>query len=447
MPNLDDIGWRAQPPELNILRGEIADLLERGGNTSFPGAQPVSFARKHLRELRQRDYYVCEKSDGIRCLMYFTTGPVRDSEGQFIYDMNGNQEMTEMHYLIDRKNDYYWVQGLHFPRAQEVPGKEIEWGSHHVNTLIDGELLWDVYPDGRRTLKFLVFDCLYLENQNLMGRTLDKRLAYFMDKLYAPYAALRKKYPEDCEGFAFSLEKKSFQFGYGTQMMFKDILPKLPHGNDGLIFTCVGTPYKFGTDEHIMKWKPADENTIDFKMGLEFPLMDAGDDDDDVQIDGGEDFSEYDYDAMPKFTLHVNHGDRDYRPFEAMFATLEEWQVMKEWSIEKQDGLDGQIVECHKDDQNRWRFNRFREDKPDANHISTVEKVLESIEDSVSEEELIEAAGDIRREWKLRQTKKEEEARKRAKWEEAERQKRESKRKQEMAAQELRRKEAQKDQT
>lgn len=41
------------------------------------------------------------------------------------------------------------------------------------------------------------------------------------------------------------------ELSYGIQMMFDFILPKLPHGNDGLIFTCRTTPYKFGTDEHM----------------------------------------------------------------------------------------------------------------------------------------------------------------------------------------------------
>jgi len=441
VPSLDDVGQRMQPPFLGRLRSEIAHLLDRGGNTNFPGAQPVSFARKHLRELRQRDYYVCEKSDGIRCLLYCTSIPVHDDYGMPTVDHNGRPMMEEVHYLIDRKNDYYGVRGLHFPKAAEPPSKKIDFASYHTATLLDGELLWDEYPDGRRILKFLVFDCLFLDNQNLLGRTLDKRLAYFMDKLYAPYAALRKQFPEDCERFAFLVEKKSFQFGYGTQMMFKDILPNLPHGSDGLIFTCVGTPYKFGTDEHILKWKPAEENTIDFRLGLEFPPMPVGTDD--VEMDDEDGVWEYDYDAMPKFTLLVHHGDGDDRSHGAMFATPEEWQRMKDWAVEKNDGLDGQIVECHKDEQDRWRFNRFRVDKQDANHYTTVGKVLESIEDSVSQEELIDAAGDIKAHWKARQAIKKEETRKRAKWEEEQRQKHEAKKKQELAAQELKREEAQ----
>ena len=37
------------------FRQEVAKLLERT-NTRFPGAQPVSFARKHLDELTRQEY-------------------------------------------------------------------------------------------------------------------------------------------------------------------------------------------------------------------------------------------------------------------------------------------------------------------------------------------------------------------------------------------------------
>src|SRR2546430_11817964 len=186
-------------------------------------------------------YYVCEKSDGIRCLMYFS-------------DDNGK----EIHYLIDRKNDYYFVENLHFP----VPNDD-SFQNFHIDTLVDGELVLDDVPNGSKQLKYLVFDCLVLDGVPMMHRTLDKRIAYFRDKVFKPYEALYAKFPDEIQYLPYIVEFKKMEFSYGIEMMFRDILPNLPHGNDGLIFTCRNTPYTFGTDQHILKWKPENENSID----------------------------------------------------------------------------------------------------------------------------------------------------------------------------------------
>jgi len=388
-PELSNVGIRADPALAQAFRHEVADILRRSNNTSFPGAQPVSFARKHLDELKKRDYYVCEKSDGIRCLLYCT--------------IDGAQEI---HYLIDRKNDYYFIPGLHFPLpAMDAQGKPIDpdkhnWGEFHKQTLLDGELLVDIDSNGCEVMKYLVFDCLVMDGQDIMKRPLDKRLAYFLEKLYKPLSMLKKKFPEDASTFRFAVEQKSFQFAYGTEMLFKSILPSLKHGNDGLIFTCRETPYKFGTDEHILKWKPALENTIDFKLELTFPLWPEEDGDaGNVTTTNG---WQYDFEAMPTFDLWVHIGEGRDERFATLHVTVAEWEQMKLHSLQQQDGLDGAIVECYKDNEHRWRFHRFRNDKKEANHITTVKKVLESIEDGVEEQELIDVAGEVRTAWKSR---------------------------------------------
>lgn len=205
-------------------------------------------------------YFLCEKSDGIRCLLLFT----RD---------HSNPSTPEAHYLIDRKNNYYHVPSLHFPRAPD-PGHETNFSSYHYDTILDGELLYDTYPTGERILKYLVFDCLVIDGHNICSNTLDKRVAHFYEKILKPYEELWTRFREDCEAqFAFRIQRKSTERAYGTEMMFRDVIPRLKHGSDGLIFTCRETPYKFGTDENILKWKPAEENSIDFKMDLEFPRV------------------------------------------------------------------------------------------------------------------------------------------------------------------------------
>ena len=78
-----------------------------------------------------------------------------------------------------------------------------------------------------------------------------------------PYNAYMKKHPTVFDNVPFmynpysrspltvSVQKKEMQLGYGIEMMFKEIMPKLQHGNDGLIFTSLAGPYICGTDEYM----------------------------------------------------------------------------------------------------------------------------------------------------------------------------------------------------
>lgn len=303
----------------------------------------------------------------------------------------------EIHYLIDRRNDYWYVPGLHFP----IPGDETQF---HTSTLIDGELVLDTAPNHQIQAKYLVFDCMILDGNSLMNRTLDKRIAYFKERVFDPYKALYKTYPEEIQYLPFVMELKQMQFGYGLEMMFRQILPNLPHGNDGLIFTCRNTDYKHGTDPHILKWKPEQENSIDFRLELEIPTVEP-----DAQ-DMAEGITEPypDYDAMPIINLCAYTGDG--KPDE-WYGTLhlesEEWEKLKALN----QPLDDRIAECVMDERKRWRFMRWRDDKDKPNHITTVESVIESITDRVTEKELIAAAKGIRDEWKRRQAEEEESAR------------------------------------
>jgi mRNA guanylyltransferase len=317
-------------------------------------------------------YYVCEKSDGYRYLLYCS----RDEHGK------------EIHYLIDRKNDYWFVEGLHFP----LPGEDLE--SYHFNTLIDGELVLDKTPDNQFQAKFLVFDCLMLDGNSLMNRTLDKRIAYFKERLFDPYKALYRAYPDELQHVPFIVELKQMQLSYGIEMMFKEVLPKLPHGNDGLIFTCRNTEYKHGTDQHILKWKPETENSVDFRIDLEFPVVQPDEQD---KLEGVTE-PYLDYDALPRVNLMVHVGDGNDKWYGEMYLVEQQWQ---DWKAENKP-LDDRIAECVMDTQQRWTFMRWRDDKHDANHISTVESVIESITDRVTERDLIVSAKGIRDAWKRR---------------------------------------------
>ena len=398
------------------FRREVADLLGRS-QLGFPGAQPVSFSASHFAELKRADYYVCEKTDGTRYLMWSTSDAGRN-----------------IVYLIDRKNDYYYMPRLFLPHQENKPGF---FDRFHDHTILDGELVEDRVPGQKPVRKFLVFDCLILDGNNLMGRPLDKRLAYFKSFVLEPWKAWYKwternepdalslhrpdHMPPDEPfiPFAFHIEDKSTEFSYGLEKMFKEVIPKVKqlHGNDGLIFTCKDTPYHPMTDPHILKWKPPEDNTVDFLLHITWPTLKPDPEDPSPQID---------YFSFPEdFALWIFDGDRHgnarYLHQGTLFVTTDDWEHMKSLNRPLQDC----IVECFQEEvhytgtngdsrQNgrydgtngtpgrRWRFHRFRDDKTEANHTSTLNSVIESIEDHVTEDDLLSQAEEIRRCWKAR---------------------------------------------
>lgn len=133
-------------------------------------------------------------------------------------------------------------------------------------------------------------------------------------------------------------------------------------------------------------------------MTLEFPILQPLSDEEDDEDEGSEG-ELLDYDAMPKFILSVNTGNDKYERWGEMYMEEQEWEDMKNMGVELQE----RIVECAMDDQKRWRFKRFRNDKKDGNHISVVHSVLESIQDAIGEQDLLSSAKSIRTAWKNRE--------------------------------------------
>ncbi|KAJ3344769.1 Dcp1p-Dcp2p decapping enzyme complex alpha subunit [Entophlyctis luteolus] len=109
-------------------------------------------------------------------------------------------------FLIDRKNSYYYLNLL-LPKPDNIR----EW---QVDTVLDGELVLDVHRDGTKTLWF---------------------------------------------------DLKPLHSSYNVTRVF-DQIPQLKHKNDGVIFTSAIAPYAIGTCEKMIKWKPSEENTVDFKV-------------------------------------------------------------------------------------------------------------------------------------------------------------------------------------
>ncbi|ORZ22278.1 mRNA capping enzyme, catalytic domain-domain-containing protein [Absidia repens] len=359
------------------LKERIAGLL-RLRNYKFPGAQPVSFGSGELKELEKEDYFVAEKSDGVRCLAFLTRAR-----------STGEPEV----YLFDRKSNFHVVTNMYFPIPQDK-----EYRKCHDDTIIDGEFVLDKRDDGSFELKFLLFDCLVVAKMPLIDRDLVKRLGYLKKDIIAPHQKMLLDRPDRKRTQPFAVEFKEQQFTYKLDAVFNIIMPNLRHGSDGLIFTSVRAPYNLGTSRKMIKWKPANENSVDFKVRLQYEPSRT--------IPGAIDATK-----KPTIDLLVWQGGTDYSYFTQLGITDEEWYSTFGKNARR---FDGRIIECNYDPElqqkynlaSPWRFMRFRDDKPDGNHQSVVNNVMKSIADGVTKEELIDHLDVIRTAWKARNERK-----------------------------------------
>lgn len=370
---------------------------------TFPGSNPVSFQHSDIEEkLLSQDYYVCEKTDGLRALMLILINPVTREQGCF---------------MIDRENNYYLVNGFRFPRLPRKDKKEL-LETLQDGTLIDGELVIQTNPVTKlREMRYLMFDCLAINGRCITPSPTSSRLAHLGKEFFKPYYDLRSLFAEQCVTFPFKLSMKHMNFSYDL-LKVANSLSSLPHESDGLIFTPVKLPYSVGSkDSYLLKWKPEDENSVDFKLILEIPMVE------DESLPKKDPARWYlNYDAKPVFDLYIWQGgadvnakiqhfdrpfskkefeilERTYKKFAELEISDEKWQQLKNL----EEPLNGRIVECCKDQETgAWKLLRFRDDKLNGNHTSVVQKVLESISDSVKIEDLAEVIPDIRQRWEQR---------------------------------------------
>lgn len=185
----------------------------------FPGPQPVSIERKHFGILKQNEYVVCEKTDGIRHALM-----------AIMYD---NKKLCV---LIDRSQEIYLLP-LNLPRAM------------FQGSLMDGELVKT--DDG---WVFMVYDCLLVSNKHISNLTLHQRIREISEPIDGIMRMAKDPLIVKLKKF-WPLKK----FNEFTSQVF-------PYKTDGIILTPVNESVRIGTHETLFKWKPRDHNTIDFQM-------------------------------------------------------------------------------------------------------------------------------------------------------------------------------------
>ncbi|GAA5914282.1 mRNA guanylyltransferase [Sporobolomyces salmoneus] len=347
------------------LRYHLADLCGIKGTARFPGSQPVSFDLHSLQLLETEDFWVCEKSDGVRVLVLI----VATGFGQETY-------------LIDRKENIYQNYYLTFPHQD---GLEY----NHSNTVLDAEYVIDVDPiTGQHIPRLLVFDCLVLDSDNLMAKPLLKRYGRLKEFVMKPYDKVQKTLPAEVVAQQpFEVVLKKQELAYGIEAVFRDHVPALMHGNDGLIFTSAESPYTPGTDPKILKWKPPSENSIDFLLQLKFPPQRNNE-------------AEPDFTAKPAFMLLMNHGHEGNHFWDIMEVDDETWEKWKASGEQYDDRVVEVVWDQHR---NTWKMLRFRDDKREGNFKTVVTSIIKSIQHGVEAEQLVAHAGQIKKAWKARE--------------------------------------------
>ena len=192
-----------------------------GTSGIFPGSQPVSIERKHFNTLCSQPYVVCEKTDGVRCMLL-----------AFMF------EGRKMCVCLNRALDMFLCP-LNF-RKSVYDGN---------GTILEGEL----YNDDT----FMMYDALIVNGKGVGHLDFLDRLKH-IEELMKLLTVL--KYDP------IALKIKTFHLLSDFKTFMEDYLPTVTQDMDGLIFTPVKTWVKTGTHETMFKWKPREKNTIDFQM-------------------------------------------------------------------------------------------------------------------------------------------------------------------------------------
>ena len=349
---------------ISQIKSRLSTLCQTKNSSVFPGSQPVSFVRDHVSLLLNRDYFVCEKSDGIRYLLFCINSP------------NG-----PLSFLINRKYSINLLPNVCFPLDPQA-------SAFHHETLLDCELLIDS-ENGKEILKLVIFDGILVNGENVMKKNLTERLSAVLKKVINPLNSAQLSIKQR---FPFLVLLKQMHKCYGLNEVLTKVIPSLHHENDGLIFTPVNEPYVIGTCDLLLKWKPAHLNTVDFKLVVK-----------------------WDPQQRPYFLL-----------FDAYCSGLRFYDYLTpELETESKSllNMNGSIIECSFDSSLTTRYNiiepgaapnaqkpggrrylRTRTDKDSPNDHSVVQKIIESIDNSVSQEELISYVPKIRLNYKSRES-------------------------------------------
>ncbi|XP_015912150.1 mRNA-capping enzyme isoform X2 [Parasteatoda tepidariorum] len=313
--------------EISVIQAKCQDMCgwQKSG---FPGLQPVSMDVNNIKFLTLKPYKVSWKADGNRYMMLI------DGENKV--------------YFIDRDNSVFKVDGLWFPKRKE-PHKHLE------NTLVDGEMIIDKV-NGVDVPRYLAYDIVKFENVDVGKTDFDRRLLCINKEIVSTRTAAFQEGRLDRTKEPFSVRAKQFwDVTMARQLLGEKFSREMSHEVDGLIFQPLLDPYTCGRCPDVLKWKPSNLNSVDFKLIIQ------------TRTGLG---------LLPTKVGYLYVGGKN-----EPFAEIKVTKALK--------NMDKKIIEC-KYENNQWVFMRERTDKSFPNGFNTAIGVCESIRNPVTKEMLFE---------------------------------------------------------
>lgn len=319
----------------------LLNYQSRGSGVSFPGAQPVSMDRENVQLLAANRYMVSWKADGCRYMLY-----IQDEDNIF---------------FLTRSLQLWRVIGLRFPQVNDLH-------SHLTDTLLDGEMVTDIF-DGQHIPKYLIYDVICLNGQLVAQNSFDKRCGKIRGVIVEARRKAKQAQIIPREGEPFKVADKGF---YGLEYARKTWEMKVTHEKDGLIFQPIDKPYTGGTCHDILKWKPPNLNSIDFRLVIREERQNG---------------------CLPESWAYLHVSNK--KDATARFKLDRDNQSYRQYH--------NKIVEMTLDN-GKWNIIRERTDKLTPNSYETAAATFKSIRQPVTEAYLFDYIAKINRELQQQQT-------------------------------------------
>jgi len=338
------------PERARLAQQAVRAALGRPTVSHIPADNPVSLDRTTLPLLQAMEYTAAHKADGVRYFLVLAS-----------------HEDQPVGALVDRAGSTYQVL-LHARKALYVRG-----------SVFDGELCPGAGPSGEAL--FLVFNALVVSGVAMRDLDYNQRLhavrthfpARVLPSTVATASHLVGGYVRALDPGLHLLAKETVPFAQLAS------LPAVPYPTDGLLFTPTHEGVRSGRNPHLLKWKRTNPLDVRLRVEPDGPLTMTLDDDGAAALL---------LDVLQARYATVAWGPR-MRLLEAIVRGAHRCSRAFSGRTETFEAIVELACERRGDDTLELNYLRLRPDKGTPNNVHTVTRTLLSIEDNITDAELL----------------------------------------------------------